>query len=80
MRRTMRTVPAAVALAAAAVVGVAGPAMAQPGPEPAEISVVQCLVGGGLPVPISGSAPDKLTCLGGHYNGRPVTMPQQPGN
>ncbi|SES24234.1 hypothetical protein SAMN05216188_127117 [Lentzea xinjiangensis] len=80
MRRTMMTVPAAVSLAVGAVVGVAGPAMAQPDPEPAEISVVQCLIGGGLPLPISESTPDELICLGGYYNGRPVTKPQQPGN
>ncbi len=76
MRRTMRTVPAVVALAVGAVVGVAGPAVAQPAPEPTEVSLVQCLLGGGLPLPISESAPGELTCVGGQHNGSPVAKPQ----
>lgn len=81
MRRTMRTVPAAVALAVGAVVGVTGPAMAQPAPAPTEIPVLQCLLGGGLPLPTADSTQDniKLICVGGQYNGSPVTNPQRPG-
>jgi hypothetical protein len=76
----MRTVPAAVALAIGAVAGIAGPAVAQPAPEPTEISVVQCLVGRGLPLPVSESTPDKLICVGGQFNGWPVTKPQLPAS
>ncbi|SDO48032.1 hypothetical protein [Lentzea jiangxiensis] len=73
MRRRMMTVLASAALASGAVVGAAGSAIAEP-----DVSIVECLVGGGLPIPVSEDG-QNLQCLGGVYNGHKVRLPQQPG-
>ncbi|WP_329791505.1 hypothetical protein V1227_06200 [Lentzea sp. DG1S-22] len=73
MRRRMMTMLASVAVASGVVVGAVGSAAADP-----DISVVQCLVGGGLPIPESEDG-QNLVCLGGAYNGHKVRLPQQPG-
>ncbi|WP_157529152.1 hypothetical protein [Nocardia sp. NRRL S-836] len=73
MRRRMLTMLASAALAFGAVVGAAGSASAD-----ADISVAECLVGGGLPVPLSQDG-QNIVCLGGAHNGQKVRLPQQPG-
>ncbi|MCG8927343.1 hypothetical protein [Lentzea sp. CC55] len=73
MRRRMMTMLASAALASGVVVGAAGSAAADP-----DISIVQCLLGGGLPIPESEDG-QSLVCLGGAYNGHKVRVPEQPG-
>ena len=72
MKRFVTTLLATAALAMGAVAVGAGTATA----EPEEITVVQCLLGGGLP--LIGEDGTTLTCMGGEHDGAPVKLPEVP--
>lgn len=72
MRRRTLTVLATAALALGVVGGAAGPAMAQQ----EEITVLACIVGGGLPLPTGEG--ESLVCVGGVHDGAPVKPPKPP--
>lgn len=73
MMRRMMTVLATAVLALGAAAGIAAPAMAQP----EEITVLECIVGGGLPLPAEDGK--SVVCKGGQHEGAPVKAPTLPG-
>lgn len=71
MKRFMTTLLATAALLVGAVAG-AGTAVA----EPDEVTVLECVLGGGLPLPNEeGSG---AICMGGEHDGAPVKLPALP--
>jgi len=74
MVRRVMTMAAAAALAFGVAVGAAAPAVAQQ----AELTPLQCFLGGGLPLPGQDGA--TWQCTGGVHNGKPVQPPALPGS
>ncbi|CAL9471194.1 hypothetical protein SUDANB95_02823 [Actinosynnema sp. ALI-1.44] len=72
MKRFTTTLLATAALVMGAVAASAGTAMA----EPDEVTVVECLLGGGLPLPNEDGS--GAVCTGGQHDGAPVKLPTLP--
>ncbi|WP_309112764.1 hypothetical protein [Saccharothrix sp.] len=61
---------------AALAVGVVAASAGTAAAEPDEVTLVQCLLGGGLPLPDEDGT--GATCRGGEHDGAPVTLPELP--